>query len=408
MSELINNREFRKEAIRNIIMELHNGKPVQAVKDKFDELIKDLAPGELSQIEQSLINEGLAIPEVQRLCDVHAAVFRDALEQAQPPEATPGHPIYTFKRENEAIERLINNEIKPLLSDLAAATGEDELDIVWQLTEDLNLLLDIDKHYSRKENLLFPYLEKYEITGPPKVMWGVDDEIRAALKATKDLSMHYQPQQKEQLLAKTQETLERITDMVFKEEKILLPMALETLTEDEWYQILDDSDEIGFCLIEPEEEWRPQNENVTAKVDSIADTDTRGHIKFATGVLTPNEIGQIFNHLPVDITFVDKDNVVKFFSAPKERIFPRTRTVIGRRVENCHPPASVHIVEQIVSDFKQGVKDHEDFWIKMGSKYILIRYFAVRDDDGKYLGTLEVTQDIQPLQEISGQKRIAD
>jgi PAS domain S-box-containing protein len=116
----------------------------------------------------------------------------------------------------------------------------------------------------------------------------------------------------------------------------------------------------------------------------------------------------MLNTLPVDITFVDKDNIVKYFSHGAERIFPRTKSVIGRSVENCHPPASVHVVEKVVEDLRSGKKDHEDFWIKMGEKYVLIRYFAVRGADGEYLGTLEFSQNIKPLQEITGEKRLLD
>lgn len=407
MSEFINNREHRKKVLREIITDLHEGKPLATVKTRFDEVIKDLAPGELSLVEQSLIDEGLPITEVQRLCDVHSAVFRDALDHAPEVSVVPGHPVYTFRQENRALEKLIRDEIKPLLSELQRAAADEQKAVALGITEKLNLLWDIDKHYSRKENLLFPYLEKYGITAPPQVMWGVDDEIRAQLKATKKLAAAYQPGSHGDLISKAEDTLERIGEMIFKEEKILLPMALETLAEDEWQQILADSDEIGYCLVEPEKGWRPTGG--TAEAGRVLKEGNSGNsIKFDTGVLTPKELELIFSHLPVDITFVDKHDTVKFFSATKDRIFPRTRTIIGRKVENCHPPASVHIVDQLVADFKSGKKEQEDFWIRMGEKYVSIRYFAIRDAQGDYQGTLEVTQDIAALQKITGEKRIAD
>ena len=185
-------------------------------------------------------------------------------------------------------------------------------------------------------------------------------------------------------------------------------MAMETLTEDEWVQILQSGDEIGYCLVEPKKGWKPVREAVAGSAPKIADVETEGNIKFSTGVLSPREIELIFNHLPIDATFVDKNGVVKFFSATKDRIFPRAKTIIGRKVENCHPPASVHIVEKIVEDLKSGKKDHEDFWIKMGEKFVYIRYFAVREEDGSFAGVVEVTQDIKPIQAITGEKRIAD
>lgn len=408
MSELIKNREYRHKVLKEIILELHQGKSVQEVKSKFNEVARGLDPAELSLVEQGLINEGLPVEEVQRLCDVHAEVFREALEKNPELSAEPGHPVEIFIAENQALKNLIDKEIKPLLNNLQQATETIEQSVALQLTERLNLLWDIDKHYRRKEDLIFPFLEKYEITGPPKVMWGVDDKIRGLLKEAKGMAAHYQPAQKQQLIAKMEETLAQIEEMIFKEEKIFLPMAIKTLSEDEWYQALMDSDEIGYCLVEPKQSWKPSREIINKEVNHIANGQSSGNVKFETGFLSPEEIDLIYRHLPVDITFVDKNGIVKFFSATKDRIFPRTRTIIGRKVENCHPPASAHVVEKIVEDFKSGKKDHEDFWIKMGDKYVYIRYHAVRDKTGNFAGVLEVTQDIKPIQAITGEKRIMD
>lgn len=408
MSELINNREYRQKALKEIILELHQGKTVQEVKKKFDEIAIGMDPAELSLIEQGLINEGLPVEEVQRLCDVHAAVFRDALEKNPQLTADAGHPVEIFMAENKALQKLMDQEVKPILWELEQASDASEKSAALQLTGKLNLLWDVDKHYRRKEDLIFPFLEKYEITGPPKVMWGVDDKIRGLLKEAKKMAAAYQPSQKQQLIDKMEELLAQIDEMIFKEEKIFLPMALETLSEDEWYQVLLDSDEIGYCLVEPKESWKPSRENLNQDTGKLFANYVAGNVKFDTGVLSPEEIDLIFRHLPVDITFVDKNGVVKFFSATKDRIFPRTRTIIGRKVENCHPPASAHVVEKIVEEFKNGKKDQEDFWIKMGDKYVYIRYFAIRDKDGDFSGVLEITQDIKPIQEIAGEKRIMD
>lgn len=407
MSELINNREHRKQVIKEILRDLHRGKSVEEVKPRFDAVAGDLAPAEISLIEQSLIDEGMDVAEIQNLCDVHAAVFKETLSE-KPDEAVPqGHPLDIYRDENQALEKLIDEEINPLLAEFKAASAERSAALAIQLAEKLNLLWDVDKHYSRKENLIFPFLEKYGITAPPKVMWGVDDEIRVLLKESKQFALHYQPANREQFIEKLEKTLEQIREMIFKESKILFPMLLETLSENDWLAIQNDSDQIGYCLIEPQLHWTPagSKEEPSAVMTSRQDAD---YIKFATGVLTPKEIEHIFNHLPVDITFVDKDGIVKYFSTAKERIFHRTKTIIGRKVENCHPPASVHIVEQIAADLKSGKKGQESFWIKMGDKFVYIQYFAVRDDQGEFLGILEVTQNIQPLQQITGEKRIMD
>ncbi len=404
MSEMINNREYRQKVLKELIMELHNGKSPEEVKERFAKLIEGVTPSEISDMEQNLIMEGMPVEEVQRLCDVHAAVFKGSIEEIhrpQSPEEIPGHPVHTFKRENREIERLIRERVEPALEDFE---GEDSKENLQRLQEALEPLWELDKHYSRKENLLFPYLEKYGITAPPKVMWGVDDEIREQWKAVGNTLAGYKGNLKT-VGEEVRELTQKVLEMVFKEESILFPMALETLTEDEWLAIMEESDEIGYCLTKPQGKWVPQREEAR-ETETIATEDETGSISFATGSLTPKEINGILNHLPLDITFIDKDDVVRYFSQGKERIFTRTKAAIGRTVQNCHPPASVHIVEKILEDFKAGKKDHEDFWISMGERYVYIRYFAVRDEEGTYIGTMEVTQDNQPIQEIQGEKRL--
>lgn len=405
MSEIINNREYRQKVLKELIMELHAGKTVEEVKSRFEELIKGVSASEISEMEQALIMEGMPVEEIQKLCDVHAAVFKGSIEdihKVRKPDETPGHPVHTFKLENRELEKLINERLKPHLTEFRASDNSEN---IYKLLEDINLLLDIDKHYSRKENLLFPYMEKYGITAPPKVMWGVDDEIRAAIKELKGMLQDYKGE-KEQVYTKADEAAGRVIEMIFKEENILFPMVTETLSEDEWMTIESESEEIGYCLTEPQGKWKPERTNVEEKQKETGQTAADGYLKFETGLLTAKEISLMFNSLPIDITFVDKDGAVKYFSQGKERIFPRTKAIIGRQVHNCHPPASVHIVEKLVEDFKTGKKDSESFWIKMGGKYVYIKYFAIRDENGDYAGTMEVTQDIQPIQEISGEKRL--
>lgn len=407
MSELINNREHRKQIIKGILLDLHKGKSVEEVKPRFDSIAAEMDAAELSLIEQSLINEGIPVEEIQSLCDVHAAVFKEALSEKPSTDVAQGHPLDIYRKENQAIEEMINKDIRPLIARLKTANLEQESAVVNELLEKINLLWDIDKHYTRKENLIFPILENYGITAPPKVMWGVDDEIRALLKETKQIALHYSASSKEQFLSKFEESLHQITEMIFKENKIMFPMLLETLSENDWLLIQEDSDQIGYCLIEPAIRWLPHKSALT-DVHTSKNLDAQGLIKFATGILTPKEIELILSHLPLDITFVGRDNLVKFFSASKDRIFHRTKTIIGRKVENCHPPASVHIVEQLAADLQSGKKDKESFWLRLGDKFVYIQYIAIRDASGEFLGVLEATQDIKPLQAITGEKRIMD
>lgn len=402
MSELINNREYRQKVLKEIISELHNGKSVEEVKPRFEELIQGVSVIEITEMEQALIKGGMPIEQIQNLCDVHASVFKGSIEEIhrpQKPEEIPGHPIHTFKLENRALERLISDKIELHIADYKAGSPKAK----GVLLEDVEVLLEIDEHYLRKENLLFPLLEKYGITAPPKVMWGVDDEIRDKLKAVKSL-LSQEESDSVEVIKKLSDAINQINEMIFKEENILFPMALETLSEDEWLSIADSSNEIGYSFINPVSDWEPEKVDIKEEETPKASDDS--YVRFDAGLMTPQEINAILNTLPLDITFVDKNDTVKYFTQGKERIFARPKTIIGRLVQNCHPPASAHVVEKIVDDFKTGKKDHEDFWLKKGSQYVYIRYFAVRDNNGEYLGTIEVSQDIKPIQDITGEKRL--
>lgn len=404
MSELIDNREYRQKVLKELIMELHDGKSVEEVQERFAEVIEGITASEISEMEQNLIMEGMPVEEVQRLCDVHSAVFKGSIEEIHREVSLTeiaGHPLHTFTIENKAIMNLVEERIE---KDLEEFMQSEDTGARYRLIQDINDLWDIDKHYSRKENLLFPYLEKYGITAPPKVMWGVDDEIRAQLKEVKAMLLD-ESVQKEDIKKELGDLIYKIKEMVFKEKSILFPMAMDNLAEDEWIAIERESHEIGYCLVEPEGLWEPERADIGLdKAEELYSDE--GYVKLDTGILSAVELEALLNTLPLDITFIDKDDVVKYFSQGKERIFTRTKAVIGRSVQNCHPPASVNVVDQILNDFKSGKKDDEAFWIEMGDMYVYIRYFAVRDTRGEYLGTLEVTQDIHPIQKIEGEKRL--
>jgi hypothetical protein len=396
MSKEINNSAYRQGVIKDLLRKLHEGQTVDEVKQQFADAFSGVSASEISAAEQALISDGMPVSEVQRLCDVHSAVFKGSIEEIHAPvdaSQEPGHPAHTLRLENRALDALIDGRVRPVLKAYEAGTLTAA-----QLSEAVNALLPLDRHYLRKENLFFPYLEQHGITAPPKVMWGVDDEIRAMLKDTASLATAGDPA----VIGRLTETLSRIEEMIFKEDNILLPMLLDTLTPEEWKKIADESDELGYTLIQTPVRWQPAVQEETAqpaKADGQA-------ITLPTGFLAINELTALLNTLPVDITFVGKDDTVRYFSQGAERVFPRTKAIIRRKVANCHPPASVHIVEGIIADLKAGKKTHEDFWINMGGKLIYIRYYAVRDENGAYLGVLEVTQDIAPIQKITGEKRL--
>lgn len=407
MSEMINNRELhntenseRMQILKQIFKDLYNGKSVDEVKAFFDLKIGKVTIEEISQLQHEEMEEGdIPVHEMKRLYTAHTEIFKNSIAEPKRydrPEEEPGHPVHTFVLENREIENLIENKLKVHALHFEQ---EDSSENVYQLIEDLNLLLDIDKHYSRKENLIFPYLERYGIHGPTNHMWRINDYIRDGIKNAKKMLSNYDGE-KEEVFNALRFVIEEVIHMIYREENILFPMALQNFTEDEWVKIAHESDEIGYCLISNVAEWRPKRNVIDEK------TLTDGYIKMETGILSLKQLELLLNHLPVDITFIDQDDVVRYFSHGKERIFARTKAVIGRTVQNCHPPRSVHVVEELLADFKAGRKDHEDFWIKVKDKFVYIRYFAVRDEIGNYVGTLEFTQNISPIKELDGEKRI--
>ena len=233
-----------------------------------------------------------------------------------------------------------------------------------------------------------------------------DDNIRQLVKDAKQALLD-----EAQVVEKFTIMKEEVLDMIFKEEEILTPLMLDTFTEDEWLKIAADSDEIGYCLVAPEKKWVPHRKSFVQRYqdDQLALQNDSKNIHFKIGHLSKNELECMLNTLPLDITFVDKDDVVKYFNQAKDRIFTRTKSVIGRTVQNCHPPKSVNTVQILVDDFKSGKRDSEAFWIQMkNGAYVFIEYFAVRNEQQENLGVLEITHNIQRYREISGDKRLLE
>jgi DUF438 domain-containing protein len=199
--------------------------------------------------------------------------------------------------------------------------------------------------------------------------------------------------------------------MFYKEENILFPTALEMLNEEEWLQIRGQEGEIGHFHVHPGES-QPTGRVEAMPVGGTSSAGTEpsggGAIRLDTGVLTGEQINWLLTNLPVDVTYVDKDDTVRYFSQTRERIFPRSPAIIGRKVQKCHPPASVHRVQQILDEFRAGRSNVAEFWIQMGGRFIHIRYVAIRNADGEYQGTLEVSQDVAGIRKLEGEKRLLD
>jgi len=405
MSELLDNAKARRGVLKHLIIQLHEGQTPEAVKPQLMKLLGRVPYSEVVEVEQELISEGMPAGEILKLCDLHSAAMKDVIDTSGGRQVPPGHPVDTFKRENKALlgevalTEKIFEEIRSLSDD------QDATEPAGQLRLRFSRLADIEKHYSRKENLLFPFLEKKGITGPPTVMWGKDDEVRelakSAIEVLQSTSQITAGDAKGVVEMVFRPTTDAIREMIFKEEEILFPMCLDKLSEGEWYSIYVQSPEIGFCIYDPVDEWKP-----SISVESKDTAAESNRIPFPSGSLTPTEMRVLLNTIPFDLTFVDADDTVRYFTQGRERIFDRNRAIIGRKVQMCHPPGSVHIVQRIVSDFKSGKASRAPFWINLKGKFIHIEYFALRDENGKYLGTLEVSQDLTEKRSLSGEQRL--
>jgi len=405
MSELINNSNDRKKRLKELILKLHQGESEQEVRTELMKSLKHIPYGEVVEVEQELISEGLPEEEVLKLCDAHSAVLDGNIDLSTSKSIPPGHPLDVMKNEN--IELLkVAGQIDQSIRKISQERKDDLNTQLLALRGLFNNLYDVDKHYQRKEYLLFPYLENQGITGPPKVMWGKHDEIRELIKGSIEL-LQTENISVEEFIAASEiilkPAIKGVIDMTIKEEQILFPMTLDKLTEADWYEISKQSLEIGFCLYDPQVEWRPS----WARQERSDKGSTSGDsIQLPSGGFTVEELLAILNTLPVDMTFVDRNDKVKYFSQSNERIFQRNRAILNRDVRHCHPPSSTHIVDKIIEDFKAGKESRAPFWINMGGKMIHIEYFALRNEDNEYLGTLEVSHDVTVYRELDGEQRI--
>jgi len=400
--------EGKKRAIKEIINQLHSGLSAEEVKDRFGQILKSVSSMEIAEIEQELIKEGMPREEIQKLCDVHMAVFRNQLEK-QKLEVPAGHPLSVLVEEHKAMLQLAE-KLNAIAGKIEKVSGKD---YVAEELHDLEHVsanfIDSEKHYLREENILFPTVEKHGITEPPAIMWMEHNEIREKKKQLNRLveAIDYMGFEsfKEQL-AETAKSLNNLLPNHFrKENNILFPTALQVITDEEWEQSKKEFNEIGYCSFTPQHVTTAALRPVKSEEATTIQEDT---LQFETGSLSKEEIEAILDTLPVDVSFVDKNDAVKYFNKAEKRVFVRTKSVIGRKVQLCHPQKSVHIVNRIVDSFKEGKRDVAEFWITLNNRLIHIRYFAVRDKNGKYLGTMEITQDLTDLKKIEGEKRLLD
>ena len=365
------------------------------------EKLGKITGGEFAYAEVELEKMGVAQHELKEKIEDLVVIYKDSLATDDLEELSAGHPIHSFKKENRAIEKLITH--------IREKSRETPLDTAW-LSDAYQRLMEVKTHYARKENQLFPYLEKKNFNTPSTIMWTLHDDIRANLKYHKNL---VESGDFGALLATQESLFISILEMIFKEEKILFPVCMELIDKEEWIDIRKGEDEIGYCLIAEPLSW-PDSEDATYThpsqlgADRLESTITEGLINLDEGLLNQEQIKLIFTFLPVDITFTDENNIVRFYNKGDYRIFPRSPGIIGRDVRYCHPPKSVDMVLQIIEAFRTGKKDMAEFWIQIKDQFIHIRFFALRDKEKNYKGVLEIMQDVSGIRKLEGNQRLLD
>jgi PAS domain S-box-containing protein len=405
--------ENKKEILKELIRQLHSGTPPAEVKEKFKQVLKDVSSTEIARIEDELVKEGMPREELQRLCNVHLEVFREQLEKEKTQmEISPENPVNILMEEHKILLRFLE-EMDAIVKSVQQADDSKIInDVMPQLKHIAEDFLDTEKHYLREENVLFPILEKHGVSEPPAIMWTEHTKLREQKKRFHKLIEDYDKMSfedfKGQLCSVAGSLYEILSSHIFKENNILFPTALQVVTEQEWKDARKEFDEIGYCCFTPEQLTKPLEGEMVEKSMTATVASSEGTLQFETGSLSREEIEAILDTLPIDISFVGKDDAVKYFNKAEERIFVRSKSVIGRKVQLCHPQKSINIVNNIVESFKKGEKDNAEFWINLNNRLVHIRYFAVRDKNGKYLGTMEVTQDLTDIKKIEGEKRLLD
>jgi PAS domain S-box-containing protein len=321
----------------------------------------------------------------------------------------PEHPIHTLMEEHKALLEFAH-ELKRISNEGLAdfLFGGESIHRIHRIAEHFK---EAEKHYLREENVLFPYLEKHGITQPPKMMWSEHNQIRGLKKELYTLLVNGLNKNLDEFRSQLSVLAKNIDDLLSthftKENTILFPMALKTFSQNEWIEVEKQFNEIGYCSFSPE-----TVKNTAATEETTSETsETQAfekEIPLETGSFSKTQLEACLNTLPFDITFIDKDDTVKYFSESGDRVFLRTKAVIGRKVQLCHPEKSINIVNNILDAFKTGKKNIAEFWIQMNQRTVHIRYFAIRDKTGQYIGTIEVTQDITDLKKIQGEKRLLD
>jgi len=396
MSEFTLHKQHRVEKLVELFGLVIREEMTSELVDGYQQVIDRTEPADVIAVVDELVKMQIPMPELKKGINKALNLLNKALREFPYTAPTSGSFFDGLIRNNEQIDVRLK-AIRPLLKELNQ--NPEGTNVRSELKNKLVDLQKIDLHYQIKENVFFPLVESFL---PDyrclQVMWSFHDDIRRNLKETIHL-LDTETIDLPRFNRLSGDIFFNIYAIKFREERILFPVISAIVSEEKLNALLPESLEIGFPFVQPELQ--------EAKTSGTA-TEISGEVDLKTGSLSPEQIRLIFNHLPVDITYVDENNKVKFFSTPEKRIFRRTNSIIGRDVKNCHPHESVHVVEQIVETFRKGEKDKASFWIQMKGEFILIQYFAIRDELGIYRGVVEVSQEITEIRNLQGEQRLLD
>lgn len=354
--------------------------------------IEAVKPQEVFEVFKSMLDDNVLPKDILIFLDKAINAFYNSLISYKWQRPSNDNFLKDMLLENEGLIKK-TDEIKALMKEQDLRIKKENI------LKKIEELEEFDYHYLKKENILFPYMEKkMDKFEGLKIMWSLHDAVRGQIKTAEDV-LSDESTTEQQVNSAIASLFFGILGVKKKEELILFPAASEVLTEEDWHEMHKQSLEYKFPFI-------GKSVNTNAVTDTENDLFSSGRFKTDTGELTFDEILMVFGALPVDLTFVDENNKVRFFTKPKDRIFPRSAAVIGRDVKNCHPPESVHVVEEIVESFRSGKETTAKFWINMKGKIILIQYFALFDSTGKYRGVLEASQDITEIKSLDGERRL--
>ena len=399
---MIDNRKKRVEELLEFSLGMMNGEDGKILIEKYRDAIEHITPHDMLEMEDRQVQMGITPKTIKQDIEKVLNVFFKSLKQYPWKNPEEGSFLYSLMLENQALIFKLN-QIKKVLKSYKRQQGDNFHQLKLELLPRFRQLSEFESHYVKKENILFPYLENnWQNYRPLTVMWSLHDDIRNKLKTIitllEDVNGKWNDFNREM-----SQYFFLVFGMVQKEDLIIYPVATETVSSTDWQKMYEQSFDYSFPFIEPPQKLTEESVHRADRGFPPA-TVTES----AMGTLSFEQALLVFDHLPVDITFVDENNKVRFFNRAKDRFFPRSPAIIGRDVKNCHPPESVHIVEKIIEEFRSGEKDQADFWIQMQGKFILIRYYAVRNDAGEYQGVLEVSEDITEIRKLEGEKRLLD